>query len=374
MLLKRALRRMLLTLVCLVVAVAIGATTLLHLPPFGRLPRGKRQARIERSPNYRDGKFHNQTPTAFGIQKGSRWSTLRRMLWPDVTDLRPSRPLPAVHTDLHTLDREADVMIWFGHSSYFIQIGGRRILVDPVFHAASPFPFLVRPFEAEYNYSPADIPAVDALVITHDHYDHLDYKTVKALRERIAHVVCPLGVGEHLERWGVDTARICELDWYDTVTVDSLRFTLLPTRHFSGRGLTNSKALWGAYMLESGGYTIYMGGDGGYDRHFKDAATRFPHIDLALMEDGQYNTAWRHIHTLPEQLLQAMQDLRAHRYFTGHNSKFRLALHPWYEPLENAQRCAETDSTLHIITPKIGEMVRLDDTLQTFEHWWRFED
>ena len=192
---------------------------------------------------------------------------------------------------------------------------------------------------------------------------------MKELKNRIQHVVCPLGVGSHLEYWGVDPAKITELDWQDATTVANLKFTCLPTRHFSGRGLKRAPTLWGSFMLETGTYTIYIGGDSGYGKHIAEIGKRFPHIDLALMENGQYNPNWRYIHFLPEDLRKALREIGAKRYFTGHNSKFVLSQHPWYEPMRNVQTYAKEDS-LNIITPRIGEVVHIDLPDETFDVWF----
>lgn len=154
------------------------------------------------------------------------------------------------------------------------------------------------------------MPDIDYLIITHDHWDHLDRGTVTALRPRIRTVVCPLGVGEHFEYWGFPKERIVELDWHEQAALDD-GFTIrcLPARHFSGRGLNSNQTLWGSFLLQSPSRKIYIGGDGGYGKHFAQIGREFPDIDLAILENGQYNEAWRYIHTLPGQLAQAAKDL-----------------------------------------------------------------
>ncbi|GJH40014.1 MBL fold metallo-hydrolase [Capnocytophaga sp. HP1101] len=366
--LKKILKRMLYTILILVAIIGIGAAIVLNLPNFGAIPSGERLARIEQSPNYRDGQFQNLEHTPQLTSRNSFWQTLYEYFFPDVKDLSPAEVLPAVQTDLSTLPDNS--MVWFGHSSYLLNLNQKKILVDPVFYSGSPFWFMVKPFKATYNYSSADMPAViDILVLTHDHWDHLDYTVMKELKDRVQHVVCPLGAGAHLEYWGFDPAKITELDWQDETTVDSLKFTCLPTRHFSGRGLRRAKSLWGSFMVETGTYTVYIGGDGGYGKHIAEIGKRFPHIDLALMENGQYNENWKYIHFLPEDLRKALNEIGAKRYFTGHNSKFVLAQHPWYEPMRNVQAYAKEDS-LNVITPKIGEVVHIDQPDEQFEVWF----
>ena len=359
---------MLYTILILITVIGIGAVIIFNLPSFGKTPSGERLARIQQSPNYREGKFQNLEPTPQLTSDDNMLKTAYHYFFPDVQDLNPSTPIPAVQTDLQSLPNNA--MVWLGHSSYLLNVNNTRVLVDPVFHSASPFSFMVKPFKATYNYSSADMPdSIEVLVLTHDHWDHLDYTAMKELKSRIQHVVCPLGVGAHLEYWGFDPAKITEMDWQEDTTMANLKFTCLPTRHFSGRGLKRAQSLWGSFMLETGTYTIYIGGDSGYGKHIAEIGKRFPHINLALMENGQYNPNWCYIHFLPEDLRKALREIGAKRYFTGHNFKFALSQHPWYEPMRNVQAYAKEDS-LNIITPKIGEVVHIDQPDETFDVWF----
>lgn len=343
-----------------IVAVTIVAVALfLNSPAFGRLPRGERQARIERSPNFRDGEFRNLERTPQLTSDRSRLAVMLGFLFRKQKDLRPEQPMPAVKTDLHALDPQAELLVWFGHSSYFLQSGGRRFLVDPVFCKAAPVGWLNKPFAGTDIYKPEDIPAVDYLLITHDHWDHLDYRTVTALRDRIGKVICPLGVGEHFERWGFDSENIVELDWQETYTAeDGITLYCLSTRHFSGRGPKPNRTLWASYLLETPVRKIYLSGDGGYGAHFAEIGKRFPDIDLAILENGQYNRDWRYIHLMPELLPQAVADLNPRRVMTVHHSKYALARHRWDEPLENELKL-RADSVC-VLIPQIGQPVMLD--------------
>ncbi len=366
---RKFLKRMGYVFVIIIVLVALGSCAILNMSDFGKLPAGERLARIEQSPNYRDGHFQNLSETPDLTPIGSKWSFFYNYFFPNVEDLTPANPLPVVQTKLDTLPD--NTWVWLGHSSYLMHIEGKKLLIDPVFHSASPFSFMVKPFDYEYTYSEKDMPQrIDLLVLTHDHWDHLDYKTMKALKDSVQQVVCPLGVGSHLEYWGFAPEKITELDWQDITRVGEMTLTCLPARHFSGRGLTRAKTLWASYVLQVADRTIFIGGDSGYDTHFAQIGKRFPSIDLALVENGQYSENWRYIHTLPKYLPQVLQDLGAKTYFAGHNSKFKLAQHPWYEPLETIAKIEKEHPEYHIITPKIGEVVYLDKE-QTFTHWWR---
>lgn len=359
---KKTIVRMGVVLLILVGGVAIVALVFLNRPAFGRLPRGERQQRIERSPNFREGRFRNRRPTLLLTAGRGRWSAWWNFLFgPKEPRLRPEGgEVAVVRSDLKNLDPQEELLVWFGHSSYLLQTGGRRFLVDPVFCQASPVSFVNRPFAGTDLYAPEDMPPVDYLVITHDHWDHLDYETVVRLRDRIGRVICPLGVGEHFEYWGFDPARLVELDWDETATLEpGFRTVCLPTRHFSGRGLRSDRTLWASFLIDSPSRRIYIGGDGGYDDRFAEIGRRYPGITLAMLENGQYNDDWRYIHLMPEYLSRAARELGAERIVTVHHSKYALARHPWDEPLRNARRLAEQDS-LPAVLPEMGRVVSLN--------------
>lgn len=351
----------------LILSVAV----FLQSPRFGRLPRGERQARIERSPNYREGQFRNrQSLPQFTSDKGV-FGSLVAFLTDKNPGLRPRTDLPVAKTDLSALDRETDWLVWFGHSSYLLQLAGRRILVDPVFRMASPVSFVNRPFKGTDIYSPDDMPDIDYLVITHDHWDHLDYRTVTELKPRIGKVICALGVGEHFERWGFSPDRIIELDWDEDARLDSLlTVSCLPTHHFSGRGLSPNRTLWASYLLHTDtGRNVYIGGDGGYGAHYAAIGQRFPDIDLAIMENGQYDRAWKHIHLMPNDLEKAIRDLNPRKVLTVHHAKYALAKHRWDEPLDHISLMTEKDSLL-LFSPMIGEPVYWADSVPVLSKWW----
>lgn len=343
----------------IIVLAAVSVFLFINQPSFGRLPSGERLERVRKSPNYRNGEFRNLHETPLLVSNRGRLQGMWEFLFRKIDGLRPDTPVKAIKTDLHRLGRDEEVLIWFGHSSYFIQTGGKRILVDPVFYIASPVSFVNKPFKGTDIYKPEDMPDIDYLVITHDHWDHLDYHTVKKLKDRTAKVICPLGVGEHFEYWGFGKDRIVELDWNEDAVLDNGFFIhCLPARHFSGRGLTANQSLWASFLLEAPLQKIYIGGDGGYDTHYADIGKRFPDIDLAIMENGQYNEEWRFIHLMPQYMAQAARELKAKKILTVHHSKYALARHRWDEPLRNAERMRDNDS-LPVLMPEIGEVVQL---------------
>ena len=344
----------------------------LQLPQFGRLPGGKRLQKIRQSPNYKNGSFQNLSHTP-SLTEGATYSKVFKQFFFEKKERRlPVDMIPSVKTNLKSLDSSEDVLVWFGHSSYFMQIEGTRILVDPVFSgSASPLPFGTKAFKGTDIYSAADIPEIDYLFITHDHWDHLDYTSIQKLKPKIKTVICGLGVGEHFEHWGYDTTIIIEKDWNEEFILEN-GFTIntFPARHFSGRGLSRNKALWLSYILKTETLTIFIGGDSGYDTHFAEAGERFGPFDLAILENGQYDDKWRYIHLLPAEILQAAKELKAKKIFPVHSSKFALGNHAWDEPLEKIIQNNAAEK-LAVITPMIGEKVMLKENDQSFTHWWK---
>ncbi|MDO5608324.1 MAG: MBL fold metallo-hydrolase [Capnocytophaga sp.] len=354
----------------LIAALAVAAIVFTNQPQFGKLPSGERLERIKKSPNYKNGKFVNLSETPQLTADGSMASVLFEFVFGKKNpELNPKSVLPMVKTDLSKLDKNEDLLIWFGHSSYLLQADGIRFLVDPVFVSGSPLTFLNKAFETTEKYRPEDMPEVDFLIISHDHWDHLDYETIKVLKDKIQHIVTGLGVGEHFEHWGFDKNKITELDWNDQATFGNLTITSLPARHFSGRGFKNAQSLWSSFMLEMPSQTIYIGGDSGYDTHFADIGKRFPNINLAIIENGQYDKDWKYIHTMPEYLEQAAQDLNAQKILTVHHSKFPLAKHSWKEPLDNALKIREKG--VDVLIPMLGETVKYTDSTSVHTIWWK---
>lgn len=345
--------------VLILLAVAVALVIWLH-PAFGRSPRGERLERISASRNFRNGQFFNieKTPEITS-DKG-----VLRSLWDGVFNrpagITPDSPIKSVKTNLEAIPLTDNRLVWLGHSSYFMILDGKRVLVDPVLTSGFPVSLMMKPFPGSDIYTPADIPTIDILIITHDHYDHLDYATIRDIKERVGMVICPLGVGEHLEYWGVEKSKIRELDWYQTITEAALKIECLPTRHFSGRLFKRRNTLWASYMITlPDRTTVYIGGDGGYGKHFKEIARRYPEIDFAVLENGQYNEDWRYIHTLPAQQDSVIRDLGARNVFSVHNSKYALARHPWHEPIDKIRETARADTSFHLLEGIIGEPIDL---------------
>lgn len=337
---------------------------------FGKTPDAKLEAKINASLNFRDGAFRNLSLTD-EIRKGASYTKMMIEFLNKPKDTTPKQLIPSVKTDLTNLNDEEPVIVWFGHSSYLIKHKGTTILVDPVFSGyASPFSTSVKAFKGADIYKPEDMPAIDMLIITHDHFDHLDYKTVMALQPKVKHIYTSLGVAAHLKFWGISNSKITELDWWDSFDITgNIKLTAAPSRHFSGRKFKRGQTLWSSFVLEINNYTIYLGGDSGYDSHFKQIGEKWGSFDLAILECGQYGKDWPYIHMMPEEVAQAAKDLNTRVLLPVHWAKFSLSLHAWNEPIERLLAAHQHNAT-KITTPMIGEPVFLHKQLPDTK-WWK---
>lgn len=338
---------------------------------FGNKPTAERLERMKRSPNFKDGQFQNQHHTPALTEGYGYTEVMIEFFFKKVDGRIPAVEIPSQKTNLHSLPKDQNILVWFGHSSYYMHLDGKRFLVDPVFSGnASPLPGSNKAFKGTDRYTVNDLPAIDYLFITHDHYDHADYETLLKLNAKTGKVITGLGVGAHLELWGFHADKITETDWNETVTLDSgFLVHTLPARHFSGRGFKRNGTLWVSFLLQSPTKKIYIGGDSGYDTHFAEIGKAHAPIDLALLENGQYDIKWKYIHMLPEEVLKAGKDLGAKRVMPVHSGKFAMANHSWDDPLKQVTEFNQSYQ-LHLITPMIGEPVLLDSEQQVFSQWW----
>ena len=368
----RILKRTMIILLSLIAVLAIATYFYMKQPQFGALPQGARLELLKKSPNYKNGKFRNlvEKPT---ISEGYSISgEIYKTLFKKFPRREPTSAIPSVKTDLKSLPADSNVLIWFGHSSFFLQLDGIKILVDPIFSGiASPLSWGVKAYKGTDIYTVADMPEIDYMLLSHDHYDHLDYQTVKALQPKVKHVVCGLGAGAHYERWGYTTQQIIEKDWDEKVEVKpGFNIFTESTHHDGGRGFTSSQALWLSFYIQSPSLNIYYSGDGGYSDRFSSIAQKHPPIDWAIMECGQYNKAWQSVHELPEEVVKATLELRAKNMLPVHHSKFTLAQHPWDEPLIQISALSQS-KPYRLATPMIGEKVMLNNSSQVFKQWWK---
>ncbi len=358
------------------IIIIIGLTVFIYgfmlQTKFGSQPSGERLGSIKTSSNYSNGKFQNQSFTPSFSDGANFFSVLNDFFLKKKIRQKPSVSLPSVKTDLLHLRQEENVLIWMGHSSYFMQLDGKTILVDPVLSgAASPLSFTTRSFAGSDIYTTDDMPEIDFLFISHDHWDHLDYTTIKKLQPKIKTIITGLGTAAHFERWGFKKEIIIEKDWNQTAELaPGFSVTLTPARHFSGRTFTRNTALWTSFVLQTPAHKIYIGGDSGYDTHYKSIGNQHGPFDLAILECGQYNKNWKYIHMMPEETVQAAQDLGAKKLLAVHWGKFALSMHAWDEPVQRVYNAA-AEKNMRLLTPIIGEQVNIDDNAQSFLPWWQ---
>jgi L-ascorbate metabolism protein UlaG (beta-lactamase superfamily) len=286
-------------------------------------------------------------------------------------DRVPKAALPTAKTDLYGLPDTTTSIVWLGHSSYFIQARNFRILVDPVLSGhASPIKIFGKAFPGTDIYTANEMPPVDLLIITHDHYDHLDYETIRLFHPRASHIVTAQGVGTHLRYWKIPAEKITELNWWQHTAINpDVNITATPARHFSGRKFTRATTLWASFVLQVGATRFFIGGDSGYDQQFKEIGDRLGPFDIAFLESGQYGRYWPLIHMTPEETVQAAIDLRTRVLMPVHWGKFALANHAWYDPINRVTNAAQV-AGIACATPRIGQAFSLEASLPR-DAWWR---
>jgi len=366
----KILKRTMIVFVILLVALVVGGYLFMQSASFGKLPSGERLERIKKSPYYKGDHFENLEDTPQLTEGASYYSVLKEFVFGKDKRNTPLDSIPSKKTDLKSIKPEEEVLVWFGHSSYFIQVDGKKILVDPVLSgAASPVKFTTRSYKGTDVYLVDDFPNIDYLFLSHDHWDHVDYETLVKLQPKVGRVIAGLGVGAHLERWGYTPEQIIETDWNEQSVLDSgFVATTTPARHFSGRGFSPNKSLWASFVLQTPSAKFYIGGDSGYGKHFAQIGQEHGPFDLVLLECGQYNKSWKNIHMMPEEVVQAAEDLKAKKLMPVHWSKFSLANHAWDEPIIRVTKEALRKG-MPLIHPLIGEEMNLRDTVLG-TNWW----
>ena len=351
-----------------VLGTAAGAAALARRHPvFGAAPTGGRLARMRQSPQWAGSAFANALP----MRSMGGGGTLLEFVFGDRSLRRPTGPVPTVPRTAADFEAPQALRVtWLGHGTSLVEVEGRRLLIDPVFSRnASPGRAfgVARFFEAPLPLD--EVPGLDAVLLTHDHYDHLDYAAVRALAGRVPRWVCPLGVGAHLERWGVEAARITECDWWDEADVDGLRVVCTPARHFSGRFLDDrNRTLWSGWAVLGAEARLYATGDGGFGPHFAEVGERLGPFDATLAEVGAYNPAWADVHMGPEQAVEAVRAARGGLLVPVHWGTFDLSFHGWTEPAERVVVAAEA-AGVPIAVPRPGQSVEALDP-PAVERWW----
>ena len=365
-LIKRMLIAVLLLLGLLVV---LGLAYHQFAPIFGGKPDAQSQQKMAASPNYVDQIFVNLIPTEVSTRSEtslSFWETLRSFIMPSASK-NPTQPLPTVQFNSQPFTDGS--FAWLGHSTVLLSLDGVMLLTDPVFYRASPVPIGGAPFPQTHPTRITDLPDLDVVLISHDHYDHLDYQAIQEIAPRVKQFMVPLGIKGHLQRWGIPDSKIREFDWYEEAVIGSVRITFTPARHFSGRGLFDRfKTLWGSWVVQAEAGTVYFSGDGGYSPSFAEIGAQYGPFDMAFLEDGAYNQDWNQIHMFPEEAVQAAIDLNARILLPIHWAKFDLAMHDWTDPIERITAEGKKRGVT-VTTPRIGKVFRHDNAPS--DVWWR---
>lgn len=362
------------TLLGIILLLVTGVIFLTTHAPFGGTPDREQQEAFEEFDNYEDGAFVNEAATDTNLSFSEGLSMLWESVFPDDTEREPSGELPVELIDWDLVNSEEDSLTWFGHSTVLLSIDGKKLFIDPMLgNRASPVSFIggSERYSDDWLDIIEDLPPIDAVFLTHDHYDHLDYKSIMELKEKVGHFFVPMGVSAHLLAWGVEREQITELNWWDELQFEGLNVALTPANHFSGRGPFNrNSTLWGGWVILGQETRFYTSGDGGYGDHFKEIGEIYGPFDIALMEGGQYNERWVSSHMTPEQAVQAHLDVQGEAMMLVHWAAFTLAFHSWTEPVERALPVAERLG-VNLITPKIGEALELGELGEySSSRWW----
>lgn len=324
---------------------------------------------------HKNGSYHNAPPFAELRNPMGRAAQIRQFLFKRTPNAVPAGNIPIVPLNRHDLEtrRENDEIHLYrlGHSTVLLKLGADYWLTDPVFSNRASPSRLAGP--KRFHNTPitiADLPDIKGVIISHNHYDHLDKSAIKQLNGKVGHFVTTRGTGKYLKRWGVAETRITELGWWQSHSHGDTTLTATPSQHFSGRGLfDNNKSLWASFVLQHNGRKIFFGSDSGYFDGFKQIGQHFGGFDITLMETGAYSALWPYVHMTPDQTYQAHKDLRGKTLMPIHNSTFKLAFHPWKEPLDRITELAEQENT-PLLTPQIGERITLGQTAST-PRWWQ---
>lgn len=354
--------------------VVIGSVLILsNCSSLGGTVSGERLKRVQASPNYHDGEFAN-TPAHPPLELGEVWGFLTEQLFGDQIRVPPSDiPVSTIPPALLQAPATPGMRtVWLGHSSVYMELDGLRLLVDPVFSE------YVSPFQAigpkRFHPPPidmVDLPKIDAVMISHDHYDHLDMHTIQYLSSRGTHFFVPLGVGSHLDEWNVPKRQIIELDWWETAEIGGVTIICTPAQHYSSRGIFDYKAtLWSSWSIIGPKHRVFYSGDSGLSDHFQKIGNRLGPFDLGIFKVGQYgpSASWIYSHMNPEDAVKAHLAVRAGRMLPVSWGTFNIAFHDWDEPIKRVMKAANAQN-VDLVTPRVGEVVINGEPFHSLR-WW----
>ena len=355
-----------------VVALVVLALVISAGERTGAQPSGARLEHLQTSPQWQGRRFKNHLPRT----DGRVIDMVREYFFGGQGFRTPEVDAEAFVIEPEHLNlppKDVGRVTWFGHSSLLVELDERRILIDPVWsQRASPFTWAGPKRFYQPPVSLESLPKIDAVIISHDHYDHLDMEAVKRLLPRSPQWICPLGVGSHLEKWGVSAQDITELDWWSHATVGTIKVTATPSRHFSGRSVVftdQNKTLWAGWSIAGDQGRIFYSGDTALHPDFETIGQELGPFDLSIMEIGAYDALWPDVHLGPEQALIAHQLVRGRVMMPVHWGTFDLALHGWVEPIERLLEAAQLDG-VRVVVPRPGGVVRLNQPDSTVQRWW----
>ena len=350
----------------------IGVLFLNLSPQFGKGATKAQKMMYTKLGNYENGKFINQNLSPMDI---NYWKIIEE-LTKKAPNRNPNKNILVEKIDSISIEnhsKDITYLTWFGHSTFLLEIDGKKILIDPMFgEVPAPHPLLgQKRYSKELPIEIKKLPFIDAVILSHDHYDHLDYESIQKLKGKVGRYYTPLGLGNHLIEWGVEKEMINELNWWESIEFESVKLVCTPARHFSGRGLLDrANTLWCSWVIKGAKDNIYFSGDSGYDTHFKEIGEKYGPFDISLMECGQYNIDWKLLHLMPEETVQASIDLKSKLILPIHWGGFTLAFHDWTDPIERITKTAK-ELKIPITTPKIGEPVILGKTTYPKQKWWK---
>ena len=365
--LKSRVFRVITIILLIVLLLLLGVFLFLKLwvPLGGSVTYADRINYLERASNYKNGKFSNENFFQMIYSDSKKNSFVSNK------GVTPSEKISGVNPSfLENPSIDLLNVTWLGHSTLLIQMHGMNILVDPVFSdRTSPVSFVGPSRFSEMPIEVDDLPNIDIVVISHDHYDHLDYSTIKKIDEKVSKYIVPLGIENHLERWGVSSSKIINLAWWEEVDINGLLIGCTPARHYSGRKIIdNYNTLWASFVFVDEYHKVFESGDTGFDKHFQEIYDKYGEFDLALLDSGQYDVKWRSTHMSPEEAVEAGKILGSKVIMPIHWGAFSLANHPWDDSVQRFSLKAESEN-MNYITPKIGQTFTYGEVFN-HEKWW----